>query len=241
MENVTIIIQGLLEKECYDFYLENYKNYNVVISTWNTCKIDFSNAPDNFTIVLASLPKKPGYQNIQYQLVSTVNALKFVNTKYTIKIRGDEYWSNLEYSYNILKKDDKKLYTSSIWFRHHLFIEYHISDHYIIGTTENIKCMFNECLDNMNNNKFLEYHPEVSLAKSYLNKKFPNRFGVVDGRILMRDAFEILDIDMMKNYKLKANSFKKSWYNNFKPHENYSINSIDKLFNNTNFYDTNIT
>jgi hypothetical protein len=241
MEDVTIIIQGLIEQDCYNFYLQNYKNCKVIISTWSDTDIDFSNIPNNFTVILSSLPKEAGQQNINYQLVSTINALKQVDTKYVIKTRGDEYWSNFTYVISELKKDDSKLYTSSIWFRHYLFMAYHISDHLICGTTDNLKDMFYFCKSNWDANIFESYHPEVSLTKSYLNKKEPFKFQKVDGRILMKQYFYILDMDMMKPYKLKANIFNKSWYSNFKPNENYSISNIDKMFNNTNFYDTNIT
>jgi hypothetical protein len=241
MENVTIIVQGLLEQECYDFYLKNYNKFKVIISTWSNTNIDFSNLPDNFSLILTSQPKKAGQQNINYQLVSTINALKYVDTKYVIKTRGDEYWSNFEYAISLLTQNDSKLYTSSIWFRHFLFMAYHISDHLICGTTDNLKKMFYECKKNWDNHIFEGYHPEVSLTKSYLNKIEPDRFNVVDGRILMNQYFSILDIRMMRDYKIKAKVFKKSWYNNFKPNENYSIASMDTIFNNTNFYDTNIT
>lgn len=241
MEDVTIIVQGLLEQDCYDFYLKNYKNCKVIISTWSNTKINFSNLPNNFTVLLSKLPTKAGQQNINYQLVSTIQALKYVDTKYVIKTRGDEYWSNFEYAISSLMLDDSKLYTSSIWFRHFLFMAYHISDHLICGTTDNLKKMFYSCKENWDNGLYESYHPEVSLTKSYLNNIEPNRFGIVDGRILMNQYFSILDMNMMRDYKIKANVFKKSWYNNFKPSENYSIASMNTMFNNKNFYDTDIT
>ena len=52
MEDVTIIIQGRISQEAYDFYIENYKNYKVIISTWVDNQINFSNIHDNFRILL---------------------------------------------------------------------------------------------------------------------------------------------------------------------------------------------
>ena len=69
MKDVTIIVQGLLEQECYDFYLKNYNNFKVIISTWSNTNIDFSNLPSNFTLILSAQPKIAGQQNINYQLV----------------------------------------------------------------------------------------------------------------------------------------------------------------------------
>jgi hypothetical protein len=52
----------------------------------------------------------------------------------------------------------------------------------------------------------------------------------VDGRFLMKEHFNILDINLLKPYKVKANLFKNEWRDNFTPEHNYSISHIDKLF-----------
>ena len=51
MEDCTIIIQGKLEKESYDFYIKKYDNCKVIISTWVGTNIDFSNLPKNFKVI----------------------------------------------------------------------------------------------------------------------------------------------------------------------------------------------
>ena len=73
MKDVTLIIQGRLYQDSYDFYIKNYTQCPVIISTWTDCKIDFSNIPNNFIVILAPLPLDGGKQNINYQLVSTLN------------------------------------------------------------------------------------------------------------------------------------------------------------------------
>jgi hypothetical protein len=68
MEDVTIIIQGRLEQDSYDFYRSKYLNCQVIISTWTDNTIDFSELPKNFKVILAPLPKESGDQNINYQV-----------------------------------------------------------------------------------------------------------------------------------------------------------------------------
>ena len=245
MEDVTIIIQGRISQEAYDFYIENYKNYKVIISTWVDTQINFSNIHDNFRILLSQVPLISGDQNLNYQIVSTLNALDCVTTKYAIKIRGDEYYSNLEYVANTIKQIPEKIHTSPIFFRHWSFAEYHISDHLIAGTLENLKLMFRETKYNFDNGKlnmskwFLDgkfwkwghtHAPEERLTKSYLNAKHPTRFEKIDGRILMKESFDILSIYVLKPYKIRANVFKVEWKDNFIPERNYSISTIDQLF-----------
>jgi hypothetical protein len=245
MEDVTIIIQGKLLQDSYDFYISNYRMYPVIISTWTDCKIDFSNIPNNFIVMLSPLPKDAGAQNLNYQLVSTLNALKRVTTSLVIKIRGDEYFSNLESIYEKIKIEQNKIHTSPIFFRAWDFVEYHISDHIIAGTKERLMVMFRETKKNvdtgeMNVSKWKldgKFHrwvtthsPEERITKSYLNAIEPLRYDVIDGRVLMKEHFDILDLKPLKPYRIKANLFQAEWKDKeFIPEENYSISTIQQL------------
>ena len=249
MEDVTLIIQGRLYQDSYDFYIKNYTQCPVIISTWTDCKIDFSNIPDNFIVILAPLPLDGGKQNINYQLVSTLNALKRVTTPLVIKIRGDEYYSNIESIYNQIKMEQNKIHTASIFFRAWQFAEYHISDHIIAGTKERVMLMFKETKKNfdtgeMNISKWKlegKFHrwitteaPEERITKSYLNSIDPFRYDIIDGVILMKEHFDILDITKLFPYKIKANIWEAEWDNKeFIPEENYSISNMYQLGSDT--------
>ena len=249
MEDVTLIIQGRLYQDSYDFYIKNYTQCPVIISTWTDCKIDFSNIPNNFIVILAPLPLDGGKQNINYQLVSTLNALKRVTTPLVIKIRGDEYYSNIEFIYNQIKMEQNKIHTASIFFRAWQFAEYHISDHIIAGTKERVMLMFKETKKNfdtgeMNISKWKlegKFHrwitteaPEERITKSYLNSIDPFRYDIIDGVILMKEHFDILDITKLFPYKIKANIWEAEWDNKeFIPEENYSISNMYQLGSDT--------
>lgn len=245
MEDVTIIIQGKLEQESYDFYIKKYDNCKVIISTWIDCVVSFNNLPKNFKVILSPLPSENGDQNINYQIVSTLNALEMVTTKYVIKMRGDEYWSYPENIYQSIKSAPEKLWSSSVFFRAWQYAEYHISDHIMAGTTDNLLILFKAAKFNYDNNrlnvskwkvdgkfhKYVKTHaPEERLTKSYLEAKEPQRYEKVDGKFLMKEHFDILNIDLLKPYKIKANLFKKTWKDDFIPERNFSISTIDQLF-----------
>jgi len=233
MEDVTIIIQGKILQECYDFYIENYKNYKVIISTWVGSNIDFSNIPHNFSLIQHTIPEVKGPQHTNWQLLSTLNGLKFATTKYVIKIRGDEYYSNFESVAHFIKKNDNKIYTSPIWFRHWSFEKYHASDHIVAGTKDKVTLFFQSAKDSFDKNQFETYYPEILFTKSYLKVVEPYRFENIDGRILMLDHFEILDLVPMKPYRIEAKIYFTSFYNDFIPENNYSISNIHKLFDET--------
>jgi hypothetical protein len=245
MENVTILIQGKIEQESFDHYTLKYRNCPVIISSWADCKIDFSNLPKNFKVILAPLPSESGDQNINYQLVSTLNGLDNVKTKYVIKMRGDEYWSYPENIYQSIINDPNKIHCSSVFFRAWQYCEYHMSDHIIAGITENLKLLFEKSKYNWDNGRlnvskwkvdgqfkgYIHTHaPEERLTKSYLEAKEPDRFEKEDGRVLMKEHFSILDIQVLKPYKVKANLFKIEFRDNFIPEKNFSISNIDRLF-----------
>ena len=78
MEDCTIIIQGKLDLESYEHYTNKFVNCPVIISTWAGTNIDFSNLPKNFKVIMAPLPLESGDQNINYQIVSTLNALEII-------------------------------------------------------------------------------------------------------------------------------------------------------------------
>ncbi len=247
MEDVTIIIQGKLLQECYDFWIKEYTSCPVIISTWVDTNIDFKNLPENFIVLLSPYPLEFGPQNLNLQIISTLNALKRVTTKFVIKLRGDEYYSNLQYIRNSLLVDPVKIHTSPIFFRAWQYAEYHISDHIMAGTKENLLLMFGETKHNFDTGKLNiskwkvdgKFHkwvtthaPEERITKSYLKAKEPFRFEKVDGRILMKDHFDILDIDLLHPYSIRANLFRKEWKNDFIPERNFSISSIEQLFAN---------
>ena len=71
--------------------------------------------------------------------------------------------------------------------------------------------------------------PEERITKAYLTVKSSDKFEKVDGRVLMKENFDILDIQLLKPYKFKANLFKTE-YENFIQENNYSISTIDQLF-----------
>jgi hypothetical protein len=251
MKDVTLIIQGKVSQKTLNFYLKEYPTLKVVVSTWNDHELDFSKAPTNYKLVTQKLPKEPGFQNQNYQFQSTLNGLYLANTEYVIKIRGDEYFNNIEYIYDSITKTPQKLFCSPIFFRHWSFMQYHISDHIIAGTRENLLLMFESTKHKVDNGMLFHvadgavhtyWEPEINLTRGYLMEKEKNRFGVVDGRNLMVENFEILDIQKLEPYRIVANVFNTFWVDGFVPENNFSISDVRKLFlDGDDAYNTDIT
>jgi len=81
MIDCTIIIQGRCEDSQLKLWIENHSNLPIVLSTWEDYEIDL-NFPQNWKIIKAPYPIRFGnYQNLDYQVQSTLNALNIINTK----------------------------------------------------------------------------------------------------------------------------------------------------------------
>jgi hypothetical protein len=252
MKDVTLIIQGKVSQETLDFYIENYPSLNVIISTWVDNNLDLSNLPITYRLVTQQLPDTSGFQNQNYQFVSTINGLHLCNTPYVIKMRGDEYYNNIEYIYSRIQSIPEKIHCSPVFFRHWSYMKFHISDHIIAGTKEKLLTMFESTKTKVDNGEIFHivdgkihmfWEPEINLTRGYLMKVEPSKFGFIDGRKLMIKHFDILDIELLEPYKIVANIFNKTWTSGFIPEMNYSISDVRKLLleNENNIYDTNIT
>jgi hypothetical protein len=239
MEDVTILIQGKITQETYNFYVEAYPQYPIVISTWSNHQLDLSYFPNNLTIVQSHLPEKSGDQNMNSQFISTLNGLSNVKTKYVIKFRGDEYFSNINTISESIKSNPSKIWSAPIFFRHPLHFKYHISDHIIGGTIESLKFMYsaakyafdNELIFHVKDGvKHKYWEPEIHLTRSFLMAKYKTDLVNETPAEIMFENFDILKLDKLKPYKVIANIFKTHWYSDFSPHNNESIENINELF-----------
>lgn len=170
MIDCTIIIQGRCEDSQLKLWVENHSNLPIVLSTWEDYKTDLQ-FPQNWKIIKAPYPIRYGnFQNLDYQVESTLNGLKIISTKYVIKVRADEYWYNIHHLYKKMKEDDNKILLGSAFFRkldnkEHPF---HISDHIMCGTYDNIKLLFEETKKNLIDNYIPSGCPESIMGYSYV-------------------------------------------------------------------------
>lgn len=175
LDDLTLVLQGRLTEECFDLWLANYSEFNVVLSVWVDCVIDFNKIelPKKWRVVKTSYPyTRLTESNLDYQLITTLSGLSEVRTEWVIKARLDEYWSNLERVYDKMKLNCEKIVCGSMFFRP-LNYQYpwHISDKVIGGTAENMKLMFENTYHNIEI-KLWEYPiPESQLGFGYVFSK----------------------------------------------------------------------
>ena len=181
MKDVTIVLQGRVNPEQMELWKKNYKDWNVIVSTWEDVDFDFNGGifskwlPKKWKLIINKYPlvRFRPQANLDYQIITTLSGLNEVKTKWVIKARCDEYWSNLDKVIDKIKKHPEKIVCSSMYFRKWGLYKFHISDKIIAGNIDNLKLMFESTLHNLDLNFYSSSIPESQLGLGYIVAKEP--------------------------------------------------------------------
>lgn len=170
MKDVTLLIQGKINDECFNLWIENYKQWDVVVSIWDEEDLSKYKIPKKWKVVLSSYPKKRfmKHGNLDYQIITTINGLRNTNNNFVIKVRADEYWSNLNLVYELMMNNDEKIISSSMFFRKFGLYDFHCGDKVLAGKKENIELMFNIAYNIAKEGVLDSKVPETYLGLGYL-------------------------------------------------------------------------
>ena len=226
IKDLTILIQGRCEEEQIQLWIDNYSDWNVILSTWIDYDLNL-NFPNNWKIIKSEYPKRfADMQNIDLQIVSTLNGLKEVKTDYVLKVRGDEFFSNLSLVYNRMKEVHPKVLVSSIFFRPLGLYLYHISDHFICTTKENLNTMFQSTYNFLSKYTKFNNSPESHFGFCFIHSKENWISYNVDNYIDVNDEmikkwYSIFDVNELKPYIIsQSNESGRIYYR-----DNYGYNS----------------
>lgn len=174
----TILLQGKVNKETLSLWIKNHQNSKVVLSVWEDEDLSSYQIPKSWEVVVNQYPliRFAPNANLDYQIISTLRGLGKVQTKWVIKMRCDEYWSNLDKVYQKMVKSPQKLITASMFFRKWgTYTKFHPSDKLIGGTLDNLIGMFESTLHNLEIGVWSECKtPESQLGLGYVMLKESN-------------------------------------------------------------------
>jgi hypothetical protein len=163
-DNTTVIIQGNLypyTKEFISIYRESFKN--VILSTWDnedTKLIECSK-------IISVFPEKPGGGNINYKIISSLNAIKSCETENCIIVRTDILMEKIDEWLNFTSKygTEHRLFCLGVYNRY----PFSFRDQIFIGKTSLMKSMFSIKL--FNEDYYIpdrsHFYPELALCLSY--------------------------------------------------------------------------
>lgn len=120
-QDITFIVQGPVTFKngtdltliCLHSIENNFPNSKIIFSTWENQVL--STDYDSFNIIRSIDPgsgyrdkKKSIFNNINRQIISTLNGINLVDTKYAVKVRSDIYFNNnalIKYNFKYDKYD----------------------------------------------------------------------------------------------------------------------------------------
>lgn len=176
MEDCTILLQGKINKECLELWISNHKNDNLVLSVWEDENLEPYNIPKNWIVVKNQYPliRFNPTANLDYQIITTLYGLYKINTKWVIKMRADEYWSNLDNIFDKMKSNSNKIVSGSMFFRKWGLYPFHCSDKILGSTVSNLIAMFESTLHNLEIKYWDSKIPECQLGLGWLMVNEPD-------------------------------------------------------------------
>jgi hypothetical protein len=232
--STAIILQGpIIYKD--NFTLESLKLYRsfypeaiIVLSTWNGVNVNFINliSKINIHLIESTPPPMPGPFNINLQLVSTFNAIKYIEkykVDYILKTRTDQRFYNintLNYLHNLVinysltdKKHNQQSRIITCSMNTFKFRMYGVSDMFLFGTLSDIKKYFSVNLDLRENmfykplNKLtLREYANYNLCEIYLATNYLKLIGeelswtLSDSFLKLKNHFCIIDQNSIDLY-----------------------------------------
>jgi hypothetical protein len=247
----TLIIQGKLSVYTLLSILKHKEKFNIVISTPKSSDeklirecINMCIENKNCSYVLydenVNLPTFNNSQNRYFHFLSTLLGLELSKTEYSIKLRSDEFYSNLDPFLENIKKNPDKITTNDVFFRRFPFRKFHPSDHLVGGSTHLMKDVFTRAKDYSENPKTLSISPwfreesmisaENQLCYSIFDSKERKTTKKTDFE-LVKDNLSMVMSEDLGYFKVTWNGNNKEYFDSsyFNPdHDTKSIEDIEK-------------
>lgn len=169
----TILLQGVINPKTFNLWIKNYSDYKVVVSIWEDEDLSDYQIPTNWKVVKNKYPlvRFRKEANLDYQIITTLAGLSEVKSEWVIKMRTDEYYSNLDKVFKKMKANPEKIVSSSMFFRKYGLYKFHCSDKLLGGTVENLTIMYESTLHNLEMKLWEETVPESQLGLGYIMAK----------------------------------------------------------------------
>ena len=232
--NFDLIIQGPLNITS----LKNLENLvdqfeNIVISHWKEDMPCAIYNHDKIKIVSQPLPDRNKTFGVikdstfYYSLSSTYKGLQFCKSKYTIKSRSDETYSDYSVLKEKLLSDDERFVFGNIFAKPWSYSAYHIGDHMFAAKTEYLRKAYEFLYNSYTYGKnlikdawIIQGYPSHQTAESILAKSFLKAKGVDRSTWSSKEAFlanyDVVDINTLGNYTARWAHGNRTYHNDYK-------------------------
>ena len=155
MIDLSILIQGPASPKSDGFkILDKYKEYgNIIVSCYEEDETEFLTQFDFVKIIKNKTPileDKIGIHHdstFYYALYTTFKGLQKIESDYVIKIRSDEYFTNLNPIIETISKNPDKLVCGNIFYKPWRIKPFHMGDHIFVCKTKTLLEAYQRLLD----------------------------------------------------------------------------------------------
>ena len=224
MSDFTVLVQGPMHRESI-IGLSDFSKYGpIIFSCWEGLNEDGEHnlktlrLQPEITVVCEPEPPPMGLTELTstargstfYKAIASVYyGLQKCKTKYVIKIRSDERFSDLEPLIEKFLEDDNKMVCGNIFFKRWGFRPYHIGDHLFVAKTETLKKAYERLYKIYNLRNVVpdsyevqggspDYSAEQVLAHSFLRASNAPEF--LNKEEVCRKYFDVIDINLLGEY-----------------------------------------
>lgn len=234
-KDISIVIQGPLNPISLE-RLNLYEDYGqIIISCWADGDISLLSKvylPNNTVIKINK------YQRFVHadcwvftkQLYTTYSGLLESKTKFSAKVRSDEYYQNLNPLIEKLSQNEEKMICNNIFFKRWEIYPYHISDHLMLFKTDYLRRglqHFFNCVDKDGDGAIIfglpYFHGPTENFFSY-GFLYGKEIDPVMDKEFMKQHFDVVDVNLLGDYKATFIHGNMTWT----PYNPYNKNTVSE-------------
>jgi len=158
------------------------------------------------------------HQNRFFHFYSTELGIRNVSKKYVLKVRNDEFYSDLAPFFETILKFPKKIITGDVFFRREKVYPFHPSDHLVGGEKEIMLQGFSLATRICENSEVMKDYPVFEFSKINLKEltaeqqmglsfiaSTHTKYTLDDPVSVMKRTFEIVPSEMLGTFNIKQN------------------------------------
>jgi hypothetical protein len=179
-DKITLVIQGPMHPNAMMMLKMHAENFDIIFSTWRNGepdeeKIDSLLRNEKLTKILfnniESVSAKNNDQNRFYQFYTAHKGVQLTDTEYVIKVRSDEYYTDLTAFAEKMLENPEKMVTNEIFFRNPFSNQFedfafHPSDHLYGCKREYLEKALKKCIEDCKELSLKELEVEFADLKN---------------------------------------------------------------------------